>query len=215
MGRDKAFLEVDGLPLLARQITVARETGAREVFISGRADTDYTAFGRPVLRDRFPNAGPLAGIEHALEVMTTPLLLVLAVDLPGLGVEFLRSLLARCEASAGVIPRVLDRVEPLVAVYPGAARPLAVTMLQEGNRIMTSFAQRCVHSGLASEIELPPGDSRHFVNWNTPADISAAGCGAAPGSSGGVPPPDGSGQVKAAPRQNLPPLQYSPGCPAV
>ena len=80
MGCDKAFLEIDGKPLLARQIAVAREAGARDVFISGRADTDYSSFDGLVLQDQFENAGPLAGIERALNALSTPLLLVLAVD---------------------------------------------------------------------------------------------------------------------------------------
>ena len=67
MGRDKAWLEIEGQTLLARQIALARETGAAEIFISGRADADYSAFGCPVLQDGFPDAVPLAGIERALD----------------------------------------------------------------------------------------------------------------------------------------------------
>ncbi|HEY5345385.1 MAG TPA: NTP transferase domain-containing protein, partial [Verrucomicrobiae bacterium] len=44
MGRDKAFLEIGGTTLLARQIGLARELGAAEIFISGRAETDYSKF---------------------------------------------------------------------------------------------------------------------------------------------------------------------------
>jgi molybdopterin-guanine dinucleotide biosynthesis protein A len=48
MGRDKAWLPLDGRPLLVRQIALARSPGPAEVFISGRADTDYATFGRTV-----------------------------------------------------------------------------------------------------------------------------------------------------------------------
>mgnify|MGYP001382635335 CR=1 FL=1 len=74
MGCDKAWLPVGGQPLLARQIELARGLGPAEIFISGRGDTDYVSFGYPVLGDRFPDAGPLAGIERALHV--TPAALV-------------------------------------------------------------------------------------------------------------------------------------------
>src|SRR5688572_9023694 len=84
MGRDKAWLEVEGQPLIRRQIKLAREIGATEVFISGRPDCDYSTLGCPGLTDQFSNAGPLAGIERALDTATAPLLLVLAVDLPRL-----------------------------------------------------------------------------------------------------------------------------------
>ncbi len=53
MGRDKAWLEFDGQSLLARQIACVRRAGASEVFISGRAGVDYSAFGCPVMEDEF------------------------------------------------------------------------------------------------------------------------------------------------------------------
>ena len=41
MGQDKAWLRLNGKPLIERQIELVRELGAEEVFISGRADTNY------------------------------------------------------------------------------------------------------------------------------------------------------------------------------
>ena len=58
MGRDKAWLRVDGQRLLDRQIALVRAVGAVEVFISGRADRDYSAFGGLVLHDKHSAAGP-------------------------------------------------------------------------------------------------------------------------------------------------------------
>ena len=104
MGRDKAWLEVGGQTLLARQIGVMRELGAAEIFISGRADADYSAFGCRVLPDKLPDAGPLAGIERALDAAQAPLLLVLAVDLPEMSAELLRRLAADCSENLGSIP---------------------------------------------------------------------------------------------------------------
>ena len=65
MGRDKAWLPLDGQPLLARQIELVRELAPEELFISGRSDTDYTRLGCPVLTDEFTDAGPLAGLRPA------------------------------------------------------------------------------------------------------------------------------------------------------
>ncbi len=174
MGRDKAFLEIDGKTLLARQIAVVREAGAREVFISGQSNVDYTSLGSEALRDQFQSAGPLAGIERALNVISTPLLLVLAVDLPAMRPDFLRQLFARCEGDRGVIPRVDGQIEPLVAFYPKAAGTLAEVRLQAGHKIVSAFAQHCVQSGLASFMDVPAADAPFFVNWNEPADFPTA-----------------------------------------
>jgi molybdopterin-guanine dinucleotide biosynthesis protein A len=171
MGRDKAWLDVDGQPLLARQIQLARESGAAEVFISGRADTDYAAFGCRVLWDKFAGAGPLAGIERALDAANLPLLLVLAVDLPEMNLEFLRGLGAGCAENIGAIPRVNENLEPLAAFYPKTSHLLAVALLDGGHNAVTTFAENCVQSGLARFVELSAAGARHFANWNSPADL--------------------------------------------
>lgn len=174
MGRDKAFLEIYGQTLLARQIETARATGAAEIFISGRADTDYSTFGCRVLKDNFPDAGPLAGIETALATTITPCLLVLAVDLPEMRVDFLQRLLAGCVENYGVIPRLAGNLEPLVAVYPKAAHSLAETLFRAGSNAVATFAEECVRSGIARFVDLPASEAKLFTNWNSRADLAAA-----------------------------------------
>src|SRR5215469_13467268 len=44
MNRDKAFLNIDGRTLLARQIELARQAGAKNIFVSGRSGKDYSSF---------------------------------------------------------------------------------------------------------------------------------------------------------------------------
>lgn len=172
MGRDKAFLKIGGTTLLARQIGLARELGASEIFISGRADVNYSAFSCRVLSDKFPDAGPLAGIERALDAAKSPLLFVLAVDLPEMDAEFLRRLAVDCSESRGAVPRVNGHLEPLVAFYPKAALALAAANLERRSFAVKEFAEACVRSGLAQFVELDAGEARHFANWNSPADLS-------------------------------------------
>lgn len=170
MGRDKAWLEVGGQTLLARQVQLVREAGAAEVFISGRADTDYSVFGCAMLFDRFPDAGPLAGIERALAAASSLQVLVLAVDLPNMTASLLRGLAARCVNNSGVIPRMEGRLEPLAAFYPKSAGSLAANLLGEGLNAATSFAERCVENNFATFVDLPVRAARCFANWNAPAD---------------------------------------------
>ena len=151
-----------------------RATGAVDIFISGREQADYSAFGYPVLEDKFSNAGPLAGIERGLAACTSRLLLVLAVDLPEMKAEFLRALMASRLEMLGSIPRVNGNLEPLAAFYPKAAHCLAESLLRDRLNAVAIFAGRCVLSGLARFAELPDSEARHFTNWNTPADFPVA-----------------------------------------
>ncbi|MEK7780942.1 MAG: molybdenum cofactor guanylyltransferase [Verrucomicrobiota bacterium] len=178
MGRDKAWLEIGGQTLLARQISLVRTFGAAEVFISGRADADYSAFGCRVLPDHFQNAGPLAGIEIALHVTTAPLLLVLAVDMPEMNLNFLQRLRAACGENCGAVPQRGGRIEPLAAFYPKAAWDLATAMLR-GERAgaetsapgPTDFAKKCVKGKLAGLVETTAVEARCFINLNSPEDL--------------------------------------------
>ena len=171
MGRDKAFLETNGQILLARQIQVARETGAVEIFISGRTDVDYSAFGCTVLQDKFSDAGPLAGIERSLDATKLPLLLVLAVDLPEMSTEFLRRLAADCTDNSGTIPCVNKNIQPLAAFYPKVSQPLVETLLRARENSAARFAEQCVRAGLARFYEAALSEEKNFANWNSPADL--------------------------------------------
>jgi molybdopterin-guanine dinucleotide biosynthesis protein A len=186
MGRDKAWLEVDGKSLLGRQIQLVRAIGAHEVFISGRTEVDYAGFDCPVLRDRLVDVGPLGGIERALTEASAPLVLVLAVDMPRMTPQFLRELLLRSDDGVGVIPRVNGEIEPLAAFY----QKISVNLITEiilASKIKGSgdeslhagkksagaraFAEKCVERGLAKFVEVGEAERKFFTNWNSPEDV--------------------------------------------
>jgi molybdenum cofactor guanylyltransferase len=171
MGRDKAWVEVGGQPLILRALCAIRDSGIKEVFISGRAGTDYSALGYPVLFDREPGCGPLAGIERAFEATEAPLLLVLAVDLPWMSATFLRKLAERCDPLTGAIPKLRGQLEPLVAIYPKRCQLLARDCLREGCRAARDFADACLREHAVKPFVVARADSGCFDNWNTPQDI--------------------------------------------
>lgn len=172
MGRDKAFVDINGQSLLSRQIKLAYEVGATEVFISGREGVDYSEFGCRVLEDMFQNAGPRAGIERALGASASALLLVLAVDMPAMDAGLLRRLASHCRKTTGAIPRVGKQIEPLAAFYPNTLKiELQRVGLETSVLSAKSFAEDCVSAGLAQFVDLPSSEARYFTNWNSPEDI--------------------------------------------
>ena len=130
MGRDKALLELpDGCRLWERQWQVLGALEPAERFVSGSWREGFPA-DLPWLADEFPGCGPLAGIAAALQAMRSPRLVVLAVDLPAMSVDFLRGLLQGSD-STGVVPQRADGFfDPLAAVYPEAAVKPAVERLR-------------------------------------------------------------------------------------
>lgn len=83
MGRDKAFVEVDGVAMAARVGDALRQAGASEVVAVGGEATRLEALGFVVVADDTPGAGPLGGILTAFAAVRTEVVVVLACDLPG------------------------------------------------------------------------------------------------------------------------------------
>jgi molybdopterin-guanine dinucleotide biosynthesis protein A len=151
---------------------LVRAVGAGEVFISGRSGMDYSAFGCRVLTDHFCDAGPLAGIERALDASSSPLMLVLAVDMVSMNSAILRKLLEKCTSVRGAIPKPPSGIEPLAAVYP----KLAVDKLKRELRFGKTpgarwLAQECVAVGLAQFVEISDMEAECFASANSPEDF--------------------------------------------
>jgi molybdopterin-guanine dinucleotide biosynthesis protein A len=171
MGRDKAWVEFEGQPLINRALDTVRGSGIAEIFISGRAGTDYSILRCPVLLDPEAGFGPLAGIERALDTTEAPLLLVLAVDLPRMTAGFLQTLTSHCKPLTGVIPKLGGRLEPLAAVYPKRCRFIARDCLVKRRLAARDFADACLRERAVRTFVVPSADQSCFNNWNSPSDI--------------------------------------------
>ena len=174
MGRDKAALPVAGETLLARQLRRLGGAGCEESLVSvARTDAPPPPLppGVRVIGDRFPDAGPLAGLEAALALARHELLLALAVDLPAMTDGFLRTLLAGAGPGCGVVPVIGDRFEPLVAVYPRRAHAEAELRLQRGELALQPFVRAGIAAGWLRPYPVDAEAARLFANWNRPEDL--------------------------------------------
>lgn len=168
MGRDKAFLELEGEPLWQRQVTTLRALSPEQLMIAGPRREEWTEL--EVIADEIAEAGPLAGVAAALRRCSAPHLLVLAVDLPIVTADFFRALLELCRKEQGAVPTAPGRAQPLAAIYPIAALPLATDALRRGEFAMQKFVRDALAQGLVREREILPEETELFANLNTPAD---------------------------------------------
>ncbi len=168
MGCDKAWLEIGGEALIGRAVRTLRSLKVTEVLISGRPEVDYSSLRCPVLFDLEPGLGPLSGIERGLQEAHGSMLLVLAVDLPGMRAEFLSKLAARCDRLTGVVPRLAGRLEPLAAIYPTRCHVIARRLLADMRRAVREFAEACLKERAVRAVVVQPNERMYFRNWNTP-----------------------------------------------
>lgn len=127
----------------------------------------------PIVRDRFPDAGPLAGIHAGLLASPAEWLLVVACDMPFLTAEALGSLLqargasaaADADADAVVAVDATGRLHPLCALYARRVAPVAEAQLRSGRYAVRDLLARL---RTVRTVHLEEAALR---NLNTPADV--------------------------------------------
>lgn len=172
MGRDKALVEIDGIPLWRRQLAILQNLAPAELMIAGPSDAEWSDSGCVIVPDLRDNAGPLAGIAAALRCCSTPLLLVLAVDLPNITSAYLRGLVLASSADIGVVPKNGEYFEPVAAVYPARASSLAENSLAAQRWSLQALARDCIAARFVSDVPVSPNEQRLFLNLNTPEDLA-------------------------------------------
>lgn len=170
MGFDKAQIDVNGQPLWLHQIETLRKLGAMEVLISGPDAGPWKGWGIRVVEDVTQNGGPMAAIANVLTKVTTPRVLVLAVDMPLISSEFLSKLLT---FNRSVVPKNAGYFEPLVAVYTRSGLELLETMLESGELNLQSYLSRMVNSEQTSVYDLKEDEKTFFLNLNEPSSFAS------------------------------------------
>lgn len=170
MGRDKAHLLLNGQPLWRHQIETLRQAGASEIAIASGDSPAFSEAGCPLLTDSPPGAGPLGGLLAGLEWASTGRVLFLAVDLPGMPPAFLQRLAQESSTTQGIVPQTRSGYEPLAAVYPRLALPLAKQCAASGQFALQEFARRAVLAGTVQARPIAEGEYPYFQNLNTPDD---------------------------------------------
>ena len=165
MGEDKALLPFAGGTLIAHVAGLVEQAAGSVAVVGDPAR--YAFLGYRVIPDNFPGQGPLAGIEAALAATGSDWNLVVACDMPGLSVAFLRQLLETAGASGAdcLLPHGPSGLaEPLCAVYHRRALGVISGSLQRGVRKITD--------GLAGlrVAQFSVGSTDWFINVNTPAE---------------------------------------------
>jgi molybdopterin-guanine dinucleotide biosynthesis protein A len=136
MGRDKAFVEIDGRPLALR---VADAFAVDRVLVVGRPEQGLERLGLPVVHDRAAAfQHPLLGVEAALEHAGEAALLA-PCDLGWLDRESVERLLA---ATPPVVASDGTRLHPLLGVLTPELLP-AVRSIVERQGSVHELARAC------------------------------------------------------------------------
>lgn len=71
MGRTKALIEIDGVPMAGQVAAALRDVGCSSVVAYGGDPVELEPLGLPVLPDQYPGSGPLGGVLGVLELFAS------------------------------------------------------------------------------------------------------------------------------------------------
>jgi molybdenum cofactor guanylyltransferase len=202
MGRDKAFIEFQSRPLIARVIERVQAVCTESFIIANDAER-YAQFGLPIISDVYPGKGSLGGIYSGLLAAHEPYALVVACDMPFLNHDLMQYLISLAPQFDLVIPRAHDvsgraphsaetrrgrraprpgqvlakqiDLHPMHAVYAKSClEPIQKKLLADDLR--TIGFHDAVRLRVVESDEIEQFDPQHlsFFNMNTPDDVQLA-----------------------------------------
>jgi molybdenum cofactor guanylyltransferase len=173
MGVDKAFLEIDGMPLFERVLGVCRDVFGRVVVVGDQTGR-FAGYDLPVHPDIYSGSA-LGGLYTGLVHAETPYVFAASCDLPFPSGAVVRHLASLRHGFDVVVPRGADGYEPLFAIYSMNCRDLMRRFLEEGKvRIFDLYPELNVRYVPTEELVSLAGDDRALLNVNTPEEFARA-----------------------------------------
>ncbi len=167
MGRTKALIEVDGVPMVQRVAHALRAGGCGDIALVGGSSSELASLGLPVVTDDAPGEGPLGGVITALRhFAAASQVLVAACDLPLLDAATVAEMLrvARAEPERAATVAQTDWVEPGLVVWNRASLGTLDALFAAG--------ERAVHRVLGQlDTQLVRVEAEVLTNVNRPLDV--------------------------------------------
>lgn len=173
MKKDKAFLELEGKPLVERSLIVLQAV-FEEVLISSNKPELYANYDVPVIQDEILGRGPLEGLYQGIKAATYDEVFFVACDMPFLSAELIRFLSSWISTYDVVVPQLQSGLHPLHAFYHRRCLPIIKNNLEGGRLKIIDFYPSC-SVRYVGEAELEPFSdlSKAFCNVNTPDEWAA------------------------------------------
>ena len=170
MGRDKAFIPVEGLPLVERVIKLFTAHFAKVLVIGGEAER-FQDYHLPHYPDIYLGCA-LGGLYTGLYWAETSHIFVSACDIPYPSEAVMRYLASLRHGCDAVIAESTIGLEPLFAVYSKSCLETMRLQLEDGNPcILDLFPKIATRTVTTAELSSIEGSTTGFYNLNAPEDL--------------------------------------------
>lgn len=200
MNLDKAWLEIDGVPMIERVIAAARPAAGRLAIIVNAGNPQIERYQKlaesydaKLIPDLHEHLGPLGGIHTSLaRCQDGESALILGCDLPFLTTEFLTfirdihrpqnsqstSIQSGQSGQSGRAPQSItvpldqsNRPQPLAAIYDQSLETVVKAMISADDlKVDLLYSRASTRQVAFSEFAHLPEAERFFINVNTPEE---------------------------------------------
>ena len=176
MGRDKAFITLDGIPLIERVLRTLRAVFPRIIIVTNDP-ASYVSCDAVVVTDAVDKQGPLTGIYSGLLHSWDDYNFVVACDMPFLKPGLITYMAGLAQGQDIVAPMAAGYLEPLHAFYHRRLLPVIEERLrQDARTIRGIYREADVRYVTDEELGIYDPERRSFKNLNTPEEYKEATC---------------------------------------
>lgn len=170
-GSDKAFIEIDGVPLIKRQIQFLKDIFKKIIIVTNKPQ-DYKFEDVELVQDIIKNRGPLAGIYSGLMASDTFYNFFIPCDMPFLNSGLINYMFGLKEGFDAVVPKLKKGYETLFAIYSkNCLEPIYKILNTDNLRIVNFFAQVKLREVSEEEVLVFGDPDILFMNINTKDDL--------------------------------------------
>ena len=171
MGENKAFIKIEGIPIIQRIYTLFSKLFQEIIIVTDRKE-QFSNISAKIYSDLFPNKGVLGGIYTGLFLSSFQYAFCVACDMPFLKESIIKFLLERIEDYEVVVPKTKDGLQPLHAIYSKKCLdPIKKIIEQNRFKILDLYPMVKVKIIMEKEFSDLDPTSESFINVNTPDDL--------------------------------------------
>jgi molybdopterin-guanine dinucleotide biosynthesis protein A len=171
MGENKAFIEIDGIPIINRIHTLFKELFQEIIIVTNQEELFLNLEAR-IFDDIILDRGVLAGLYTGLFFSSHLYSFCVACDMPFLNESVIKYLIQKADHFDVIVPKTKDGLQPLHAIYSkNCLEPIKRTIEQRKYKIIDFFPR--VKIKMVEEYEFYSLDPtmQSFINVNTPEEL--------------------------------------------
>lgn len=171
MGMDKAFIKVDGIPIIQRTYDMFSKLFQEIIIVTNHKEL-YSTFQAKIVNDLITDRGALGGLYTGLFYSSFPYSFCVACDMPFLKESIIRFLLQQVDGFDAIIPKTADGLQPLHAIYSkNCIGPIKKLIDQGGYKIIDFYPLIKIKIIEENEFIALDKNRESFINVNTPGEL--------------------------------------------